>query len=114
MVLLFIFGLGVLIFAVSFFGVSSCYPQGAEGISRTKEAMFRASIQYLVAELLTAGRTCRKVPLATPSCRALGSGSEPRYIYKVPRAFVSGSSKLREFPGESEQQQVVFDCSALL
>ena len=62
--------------------------------------MGRASSQCLVAGLLTAARTCRKVPLATPSCRALGSGNEPRKIYKVPRAFGSGRSQVCKFPGE--------------
>ena len=35
-----------------------------------------ANIQGLVAGLLIAARTCRKVAQATPSCRALGSGNE--------------------------------------
>ena len=56
--------------------------------------MGRASSQCLVARLLTAARTCRKVPLATPSCRAL------MQINKVPRAFGSGSSRVCEFSGE--------------
>ena len=33
-------------------------------------------------------------------------------IDKVPRAFGSGSSKVCEFPGEREQQQVVFNLNA--
>ena len=38
--------------------------------------MGRASSQCLVVGLSTAARTCRKVALARPSCRALGSGNE--------------------------------------
>ena len=56
---------------------AGCYPQGVECVSREKEGMGRASSQCLVAGLLTAARTCRKVAQATPICRALGSGSEP-------------------------------------
>ena len=37
-----------------------------------------------------------------------------RQTDKVPRAFGRGSSRVCEFPGECEQQQVVFDCRALL
>ena len=62
--------------------------------------MGRASSQCLVIGLSIAARTCRKVAQATPSCRALGSGNEPRQIYKVPRAFGCGSSRVCEFPGE--------------
>ena len=62
--------------------------------------MGRASSQCLVAGLLIAARTCRKVMQATPSCRALGCSNEPRQIYKVPRAFGSGSSRVCEFSGE--------------
>ena len=62
--------------------------------------MGRAGSQCLVAGLLTAARTCRKVAQATPSCRALGSGNEPRLIYKVPRVFGSGSSRVGVCPGE--------------
>ena len=62
--------------------------------------MVMAGSQCLVAGLLTAARTCRKVAQATPSCRDLGSGNEPRPIYKVPRAFGSDSIRLCEFPGE--------------
>ena len=40
---------------------AGCYPQGAECVSREKEAMGRASSQFLVAELLTVARACRKV-----------------------------------------------------
>ena len=54
-----------------------CSPQGAECVSREKEAMGRASSQCLVAGLLAIARTCRKVLQATPTCRALGSGNEP-------------------------------------
>ena len=50
------------------------YPQGAEHVSREKEAMDRTSSQCLVAGFLTVARTFRKVAQATPSCRALGSG----------------------------------------
>ena len=39
--------------------------------------MGRASSQCLVAWLLIAARTCRKVAQATTSCRALGRGNEP-------------------------------------
>ena len=46
-------------------------------VSQEKEAMGRTSSQCLVAELLTAASACRKVVLATPNCRALGSGNEP-------------------------------------
>ena len=69
-------------------------------VSREKEAMDRVSSQCLVFGLLRAARTCRKVVRAPPSCRALGSGNEPRQIYKVPRALGSGSSSMCEFPGE--------------
>ena len=43
------------------FGVSRCYPQCAECVSREKEAIGRASSQCLVAGLLTVARTCRKL-----------------------------------------------------
>ena len=56
---------------------AGCYPQGAEHVSREKEAMGRASIQCLIAGLLTVARTCGKVAKATPSCKALGS-NEPQ------------------------------------
>ena len=62
--------------------------------------MGRASSQGLVAGLLTATRTCRKVAQATLSCRALESHNDPRQIYKVLRAFDSGSSSVCEFAGE--------------
>ena len=75
--LLFIYGMGVWIFAVSFFIVSRLLSQGAECVSREKEAIGRAGGQCLFAGLLTAERTCRKVMQATPSCRALGSGIDP-------------------------------------
>ena len=65
---------------------------GAECVSRENEAMGRASSQFLVAGLLTAARTYRKVAQATPSYRALGSGNEPRQFYKMPRAFGSGTA----------------------
>jgi len=39
--------------------------------------MGRAGSQCLVARLLTAARTYRKVAQVTPSCRAIGSGKEP-------------------------------------
>ena len=39
-----------------------------------------ASSQCLVAGPLTVGRTPRKVAHAAPSCRALGSGSEPQAL----------------------------------
>ena len=71
-----------------------------EYVSSEKEAMSRTSSQCLVTELLTAVRTCRKVVQATPSFRALGNGNEPRQIYKVPRTFGSGSSRMCQFPGE--------------
>ena len=59
-----------------------------------------ASSQCLVAGLLTAARTYGKVAQGTPSCRDLGSGNALRQIYKVPRAFGCGSSRVCEFPGE--------------
>ena len=62
--------------------------------------MGRASSQCLVAGLSTDAKTCRKVAQATPICRALGSGNEPRQISKVPGACGSGSSRVCEFPGE--------------
>ena len=62
--------------------------------------MGRASNQCLVAGLLTASGTCRKVAQTTPSFRALGSGNEPRLIYKVPRVFGNGSSRVGVCPGE--------------
>ena len=37
-----------------------------------------ASSQCLVAGLLIAARTCRKVAQTPPSCRTLGSGKEPQ------------------------------------
>ena len=40
-----------------------------------KEAMGRASSQCLVTGLSTVARACRKVELATPSYRAMGSGN---------------------------------------
>ena len=67
--------------------------------SREKEAMRRASSQCLVAGVLTAARTCRKVAQATPSCRALGVVMSLQQIYEVPRAFVSSSGRVCEFPG---------------
>ena len=45
-------------------------------VLREKEAMGRASSQCLVAGLLTAARTCRKLLQGTPSGRALGSDNE--------------------------------------
>ena len=45
-------------------------------VFREKEAMGRASSQYLVVGLLIAARTCRKMAQATPSFRALGSGNK--------------------------------------
>ena len=51
-VLIFIFGMGVWIFAVSFFGVAGCYPQGAECPGRRR--------QWLG-------------PVSVPSCWALNS-----------------------------------------
>ena len=39
--------------------------------------MVRASGQSLVAELLKAARTCRKIAQATPSCSTLGGGNVP-------------------------------------
>ena len=80
--------------------LAGCYPQGSECVSREKEAVGRASSQCLVAGLITAERTCRKVAQATSSCGALGSGNEPGHIYKVPRAFGSSSSRVCEFPEE--------------
>ena len=65
-----------------------------------KEAMGRASSRCPVVGLSTEARICRKVAQATPSCRVLESGNEPRQIDKVPRAFGSGSSRVCEFPGE--------------
>ena len=62
--------------------------------------MGRASSQCLIYGLLIASRACRKLEQATPRCRALGSGTEPRQIYKVPCAFGSGSRRLCEFPGD--------------
>ena len=38
--------------------------------------MGRASSQCLVAEILTVARTCRKVALAVPGSRAMGSDNE--------------------------------------
>ena len=40
--------------------------------------MDRASNHCLVGGFLTVARTCRRVVLATPHCRALGSGNEPQ------------------------------------
>lgn len=53
--LLFIFGMEVWTFVISFFSVSRLLPQGAEFVPRGKEAMCRASSQCLVTGLLTAG-----------------------------------------------------------
>ena len=39
--------------------------------------MGRFSTQCLIAGLLTAARTCKKVTQTIPSCRALESGNEP-------------------------------------
>ena len=71
--ILFIFGVGVWIFAVFFFSVYRllslvCWVclQGKGGNSRC-----------LFAGLLTVSRTCRKVAQPTPSCKALRSGNEP-------------------------------------
>ena len=36
-----------------------------------------------------------------------------RQIYEVPRAFGSGSGRVYEFPGEGEQQRVVFGHHAI-
>ena len=76
--------------------------------------MGRASSQCLVIGLSTAARTCRKVAQATPSCRALGSGNKLQADLQVTRAFGSSNSRVCEFPGYLEQQQLVFDCNALL
>ena len=59
---------------------AGCYPQGAEHVSRKKEAMGRTSSQCLVAGLFTVARTYRKVAQAMPSCRALRRGNEPQEI----------------------------------
>ena len=40
--------------------------------------MGRASEQCLVAGTLTVARTCGKLAQAAPSCKALGSGSDPQ------------------------------------
>ena len=76
--LLFIFGTGVWLFSVSFFGVSQLLSPSAECVSREKEAMGRAGSQCLVAGVLIVARICRKVAQDTPSCRALGRGNEPQ------------------------------------
>ena len=64
--------------------------------------MGRESSRCLVAGLLSAARTCRKVVKATPSCRALPWEVvlSLRQIYKVHREFGSDSSGVCEFPGE--------------
>ena len=46
--------------------------------SREMEGVGRASTQCLVAGSLTVTRTHGKVAQAAPSCRALGSGSDPQ------------------------------------
>ena len=51
--------------------------QNTQCVFREKEAVGRASSQFLVAGLLTAARTYRKVAQATSSCRAQGSCNEP-------------------------------------
>ena len=62
--------------------------------------MGRASSQCLVAGLSIAERTCRKVAQATPSCRPWEVIMSLSQIYKEPRAFDIGSSRVCEFPGE--------------
>ena len=71
-------GEGVWTLAVSFLSVWRLISpwEGAVHASREMEAMGRASSQCLVAGPLTVARTHRKVVQATPSCRALGSGSD--------------------------------------
>ena len=62
--------------------------------------MGRASIQCVVAGLLTVARTCRKVTQDPPSYRSLGVVMNLRHIYEVPRAFSRGRRRVCEFPGE--------------
>ena len=108
------FWLEVWVFAVSFFDVSRRLSPGCWVCFQEQEAMGRTSSLCLVAGFSTAASTCRKVAQATLSCRTLGSDSEPRQIYKLPRAFSSGSNRVCKFPGEWKQQQVVFNYNALL
>ena len=74
--LLFIFGLGIWVFAVSFFSVIRLLSPDAECVYRDKKAMGRVC-SVPGSWLLKSARTCRKVSQATPSCRALGDGSVP-------------------------------------
>ena len=76
--------------------------------------MGRAGSQCLVSGLLTAARTCRKVCRILPVSGSWEVVMSLRQIYKVLGAFGSGSSRVCEFSGEGEQQQVVFDCKAFL
>ena len=57
-----------------------CYPQGAECVSREKEAVGGASCPCMVAELLAVARTYRTVEQGTPICRAVESGNETQAV----------------------------------
>ena len=61
-------------------------------------------------QLAPAGRWHRLLLAAGPWEVVISS----RQIFKVTRAFGRSNSQVSEFPGEGEQQQLVFDCSALL
>ena len=62
--------------------------------------MGRARSQCLVAELLTASRTCRNVAQATLVAGPWEVVMSLRWIFEVPRVFDSGNSRVCEFPGE--------------
>lgn len=59
---------------------------GAAFVSREMESMGRASCQFLVGGLLTMARSCVEVTQSTPSCRALGRGSDPWSCVGIPQS----------------------------
>ena len=77
-------------------------------VFREKEGMGRASRQCLVAQFSTAAGTCRewhRLLLVAGPWEVVMSSSQ---ICKVSRTFGSSSSRVCEFPGDWEQQQLVF------
>ena len=109
---LFIFGVGICLFAVFYFGVS--IPRMLSVFSGIRRQWVGPVVcAWLLASQQqqgSAGRWHWLLLVAVPWEVIMSS----RLIYKVTRAFGSSSSRVCEFPGEWEQQQLVFDSSALL
>lgn len=73
--------------------------------------MGRASSQCLVIGLSTEARRWHRLLLVAGPWEVVMSS---RQIFKLTRAFGISSSRVCELPGGREQQQLVFDCKALL